>query len=98
MGEAVINCHGIRLLPADAEPADEKHRVSAELIEDEYYVRIEHEMTKTHYISFIAGLTPDGIQMVKLYPEGPAECRLKRRGLKKILFYCNRDGLFSAAV
>lgn len=33
--------------------------------------------------------------MVKLYPEGNAEARFKLSGVKKILFYCNRDGLFS---
>ena len=29
-----------------------------------------------------------------LYPEGNAEARFPIRGMKKILFYCNRDGLF----
>ena len=33
-------------------------------------------------------------QFVKLYPEGNAEARFKIRGVKKIFFYCNRDGLF----
>ena len=66
-----------------------------ERIEDEYYVRIEHSMTKDHYISFVAAASSDGMQMVKLYPEGSAEARLKIRGVRRILFYCNRDGLFS---
>ena len=51
-------------------------------------------MTKQHYISFIAALSPDKLQMVKLYPEGNAEARYKINGVKKILFYCNRDGMF----
>ena len=51
-------------------------------------------MKKEHYISFIAGLSTDKIQMIKLYPEGNAEARFKIDGVKKILFYCNRDGLF----
>ncbi len=34
-------------------------------------------------------------QMVKLYPEGNAEVRFKIRGVRRIFFYCNRDGLFS---
>ena len=95
MGEAVIQCHGIMLTPCQAEETDEKHMIFIEKVEDEYYVRIEHDMTKQHYISFIAGLTSDKVQMVKLYPEGNAEARLKINGVKKILFYCNRDGLFS---
>ena len=98
MGEAVIHCHGVPLTPAQAEEADERHPVFIEGVEDEYYVRIEHEMTKAHFISFIAALSPDGLQLVKLYPEGAAEARLKTRGVKKLYFYCNQDGLFSIAV
>ena len=94
-GEAVIQCHGIMLKPCHAEKADENHRVFIERIEDEYYIRVEHDMTKQHYISFIAGVSSDKVQMVKLYPEGNAEARLKISGAKQILFYCNRDGLFS---
>lgn len=98
MGEAVIHCHGVLLTPAQAEETDEHHKIFIEGVEDEYYVRIEHDMTKQHYISFIAALSPDSIQMVKLYPEGNAEARLKTRAVKKILFYCNRDGLFSVDI
>jgi len=94
MGEAVIQCHGIVLNPCQEEETDENHRIFIERIEDEYYIRVEHEMTKHHYISFIAGVSSDKIQMVKLYPEGNAEARIKIAGVRKILFYCNRDGLF----
>ena len=98
MGEAVIQCHGIILTPCQAEETDENHKIFIERVEDEYYVRIEHDMTKQHYISFIAALSPDKLQMVKLYPEGNPEARVKVNGVKKILFYCNRDGLFSISV
>ena len=94
MGEAVIQCHGIILKPCQAEESDENHMVFIERMEDEYYVQVEHDMKKQHYISFIAGVSLDKIQMVKLYPEGNAEARLKMNGVKRILFYCNRDGLF----
>lgn len=94
MGEAVIHCHGVSLTPCQAEESDEHHEIFIEKIEDDYYVRIEHDMTKQHYISFIAALSSDRIQIIKLYPEGNAEARFPIRGVKKILFYCNRDGLF----
>ena len=95
MGEAEIHCHGIRLVPLEAEPTDEQHMIFIERVEDEYYVRIDHSMTKEHYISFVAAASSDGMQMVKLYPEGNAEARFKIRGVRRIFFYCNRDGLFS---
>lgn len=94
MGEAVIQCHGLILTTCQAEETNENHKIFIERVEDEYYVRIEHDMTKQHYISFIAGLAFDKVQIIKLYPEGNAEARLKINGVKKILFYCNGDGLF----
>ena len=98
MGEAVMQCHGILLSPCQPEETDENHMIFIERVEDEYYIRIEHDMTKQHYISFIAALSSDKIQMIKLYPEGNAEVRVKINGVKKILFYCNRDGLFSRTI
>ena len=95
MGEAAIHCHGIQLTPLEAESIDEQHMIFIERIEDEYYVRIDHSMTKEHYISFVAAASSDGIQMVKFYPEGSAEVRFKINGVRKIFFYCNRDGLFT---
>ena len=77
-----------------AEESDVKHKITVEQIEDEYFIHIQHDMIKTHYISFIAALSSDKIQMVKLYPEGNAEVRFKMNGVSQILFYCNRDGLF----
>ena len=48
MGEAVIQCHGIILTPCQAEQTDENHKIFIERVEDEYYVRVEHDMTKQH--------------------------------------------------
>ena len=98
MGEAVIHCHGVQLAPALPEEADERHMIFIEGVEDEYFVRIGHDMTKEHYISFIAALSMDRIQMVRLYPEGNPEARFKMNGVTRIVFYCNRDGLFSIRV
>ncbi len=95
MGEAVIHCHGIQLMPLEAEPTDERHMIFIERVEDEYYVRIDHSMTKEHYISFVAAASSDDMQMVKLYPEGRVEARFKIRGVRRLFFYCNHDGLFS---
>ena len=76
------------------EPADDAHFMNVEIVEDEYYVTLDHPMTKDHYISFIAALSDQGIQFVKLYPEGNAEARFKRNRVEKLYAYCNRHGLF----
>lgn len=94
MGEMAVSCHGVQLLPEQAEYSDENHIILIERMEDEYYVQIDHDMTKEHYISFVAAISSDGMQIVKLYPEGSSGARLKIRGVKRIYYFCNRDGLF----
>lgn len=97
VGEAEIHCCGLALPPLEAEPADREHPFSVETIEDEYYITLDHPMTKTHYVSFIAVLRTDGWELHKLYPEGEAAARIKIGGARYFYYYCNRHGLFKAA-
>lgn len=93
MGDALVSCCGIILPACEAEEADENHSMRIVPVEDEYFLTIDHPMTKTHFISFIAHVTSDRFQMVKLYPEGSAETRLQLRGKGILYYYCNRHGL-----
>ena len=93
-GETVISCCGITLPALDAEETDEAHELTIENVEDEQFITVDHSMTKQHYISFIAYVTSDRFQMVKLYPEGNAQVRLQLRGRGILYFYCNKHGLF----
>lgn len=95
IGETMVSCHGINLKPLEAEASDENHQIDVSRVEDEYYVNINHIMTKNHYISFIAAVSKDRLQLVKLYPESSAETRFKISGVNKIYYYCNKDGLYS---
>ena len=98
-GQAVVSCCGVTL-PAqnisEAEDADEHHQLTVERVEDELFVTLHHPMTKDHYISFLAYLTGDKLQLVKLYPEGDATARFPMRGAGVLYFYCNRHGLMKA--
>ena len=80
MGDALISCCGITLPPLEAEETDDAHFVTVEKVEDEHFITVNHDMTKTHYISFMAYLTTDRVQFVKLYPESNAETRFQLRG------------------
>lgn len=93
-GEAVISCCGVTLPHLEAEDCDEMHDVKIERVEDEYFVSISHEMTKSHYISFIVALKDNALEIQKLYPEQAAEARFKIGRTEYIYFYCNRHGLF----
>ena len=93
-GEALISCCTIVLPPLVPETADERHPFHAEVIEDEICVSMEHPMTREHFISFLAAVSDQGMQIVKLYPEGGALARFKRSRVKGLYAYCNQHGLF----
>ncbi len=97
-GDTVISCCGITLPPLEAEDVDEAHGVTVEKVEDEHFITVNHEMTKTHFISFIAYLTSDRGQFVKFYPEGNAETRLQLRGRGYLYIYCNKHGLMKKRI
>ena len=98
MGQAAVSCHGIALPPLEAEEPDASHTMTVEAVEDEYFVSVRHEMSRTHYISFLAAVSDDRLQLIRLYPEGNAEARSQRRGVQTIYACCNRDGLFKLTV
>ena len=98
LGDTVVSCCGITLPALDAEDADDCHDLTIDKVEDEHFVTVHHPMTKAHYISFLAYVTSDRLQMVKLYPEGNAETRLQLRGRGYLYYYCNRHGLFRKKV
>lgn len=94
IGEGAFNCHGILLPEVEAEEPDKEHQIDIQIIEHEYYIALKHPMEKKHYISFVAYVTSDGMQMKKLYPEQAGECRFARSGHGLLYIYCNRHGLF----
>jgi len=97
-GEAIVSCCGLVLPPLEAEAEDEAHRIRFEPVEDEYYVTVDHEMSRTHFISFLIAARDDGYEFKKLYPEGGAEARFKIGRTKYLYCYCNHHGLYRATV
>ncbi|MBO5129886.1 MAG: helix-turn-helix domain-containing protein [Oscillospiraceae bacterium] len=94
LGNTVVSCCGLTLPALEAEEADDDHALTIEDVEDEHFATIHHPMTKQHYISFVAYVTSDRVQMVKLYPEGNAQTRLQLRGTGCLYYCCNQHGLF----
>ena len=97
-GEAVISCCGITLPPLEAEETDNDHTINIENVEDEKFITVNHPMTKSHYVSFIAYVMSDKVHFVKLYPEGNAETRIQFRGRGYLYIYCNKHGLMKKRV
>ena len=96
--EGTYSCCGIVLPQLQVEDEDNRHQISVETLENEYYIHMDHPMTKEHYISFLAYVTSDRIQLVKLYPEQNVEGRFTRRGHGLLYAYCNQHGLFQLRV
>jgi len=72
----------------------EKYKINIEDTDVDYYVSVEHEMTKTHYISFMAFVKSDRMFLNRMYPEQMATTHvpsLNRGG--RIYIYCVKHGL-----
>lgn len=93
-GEAEVSCCGRKLTALEPKQSDENHNLNIEMAEDEFYITFEHEMTKEHFISFIACVSWDRVMLVRLYPEQGSEIRMPRIPGGKFYFGCNKHGLW----
>ncbi len=92
VGQGTAICHGITLTPLEAEEDLNGHLPSIQTAEDEYYVSVQHEMKKEHYISFIAAVSSDRVQLVKLYPEVALLQDLKKAMLNTFIIIVTEEG------
>lgn len=97
-GDTFVSCCGITLPVLEAEDIDDAHIVTIENVEDEHFIKVCHDMSKKHYISFVAYVTCDRVQFVKFYPEGNAETRMQLRGRGYLYLYCNKHGLMKKRI
>lgn len=98
MGQGAYNCCGVRLPATEVEEKDIHHQMIIETIDNEYYVHIDHEMKKDHYITFLAYVTSNYSELIKLYPEQNMEGRFAKRGHGFIYAFCMKHGLFRCNV
>lgn len=97
-GEGAFSCCGVTLPPLEAEMQDEVHGMYVERIESDLFLTLNHPMEKDHYISFLAYVTSDRVQILKLYPEQNPEGRLQSRGSGILYACCNRHGLYAVRI
>lgn len=92
--EADLSCCGRRLQPMTPQKAEPHQALKVEPVENDYFISSDHEMTKEHYISFVALLTGDTLLLKKLYPEWDFQLRIPRIGHGMLVWHCVRHGLF----
>lgn len=111
VGKALISCCGVQLPELEIENSieirtensresdiEKNHKINVESVEDELFVSLNHPMSKEHYISWIGVVRFNSVEIIKLYPEGNPECRIKYGRQLKIFAFCNKHGLFEVKV
>lgn len=92
--EANITCCGHRLTAEEPVKASESEQLRVENIDDEWYISSDHEMTKEHYISFVAYVSESTAVISKQYPEWSLQVRLPLYRSGRLVWYCTKCGLF----
>lgn len=98
VGESMVTCCGKQLLPLSANSNNDGREMVIKEIEDEFCIEISHEMQKEHYIVFIAYVGFDRVYTYRLYPEQDCLIRLPKVYSGKIIYYCNKHGLFERKI
>jgi DNA-binding XRE family transcriptional regulator/desulfoferrodoxin (superoxide reductase-like protein) len=93
-GKMDVSCCGRRLTALKAQKEEPPHEMHVQEVENEYYITVPHEMTKSHYLSFIASVSYDRVLVVKLYPEQDACVRIPRIPRADLYLYCSEHGLW----
>ncbi len=91
--ETAVTCCGNKLSAPEPKKADEKDQLKIEDIGGEWYITSDHEMTKEHYISFVAYVSDSSVMMFRQYPEWSININLPMYRSGKLVWYCNKCGL-----
>ncbi len=85
-GPASISCCGRILEAMLPKPENDEHKITVSEIEDDYFVTIQHEMSRDHYISFVAYISYDRLLFIKLYPEQNVELRFPKNVRRNVIY------------
>lgn len=92
--DAAISCCGRKLSALKSIPATDEHKMNIEQIEMEYYITVDHEMSKSHYIYFAAYVHYDTVLLLRLYPEqNPSFYLPVMKSKGNLYLYCTEHGL-----
>ncbi|MBU9737044.1 helix-turn-helix domain-containing protein [Diplocloster agilis] len=89
-----MSCCGKKMKALKPQKANENEKLTVETVENDFYITSDHPMERGHYIAFIALLTGDSILLKKQYPEWDLQVRIPVLAHGRLLWYCNKHGLF----
>ena len=88
-----VTCCGSRLTVLEPKKADEAQKLRVEDTGGEWYITSTHEMTKEHYISFVAYISDSSMMMFRQYPEWEMNITLPAYRRGRLVWYCRECGL-----
>ena len=91
--EAAVSCCGTKLTALEAKEAQDDEKLRIEDIGGEWFISSEHEMTKQHYISFVAFLSDSNVMMFRQYPEWNLQITMPLYRYGRLVWYCTNHGL-----
>lgn len=94
IGESEVVCCGSKVEPCKVHNDTAEHEIRITDNDGEWFIRFNHEMSKEHYIEFVAYVTFDRVLTVRMYPEQSPEVRIPQMRGGCLYYYCNRHGLY----
>lgn len=91
--DAAVFCCGSKLTALDARRASESEMLTVQDIGGEWHITTDHEMTKDHYISFVAYQSDSSLMMFRQYPEWGININLPMFRSGRLVWYCGKCGL-----
>ncbi len=91
--DASVNCCGNKLSALEPIRAEENQKLKVEDAGGEWYISSEHEMTKEHYISFVAYVSDSSAMIFRQYPEWGINVNIPMYRSGRLVWYCNKCGL-----
>lgn len=93
-GNPEISCCGRKLTALKAQKSDNDHTIIVQKNDGDLFITFNHEMSKKHFINFIANVSYDRVLLVRLYPEQGGEIRIPHLNYGKLFFGCTNHGLW----
>ncbi len=92
-GDASVTCCGSKLCALEPRKAGPSEQLDIQDIGGEWYITSNHEMTKQHYISFVAYVSDSSVMIFRQYPEWSIQIHLPMYRYGRLVWYCSRCGL-----
>lgn len=94
-GSASIFCCGRKLDPVSPIETQEFPKITIEEMDVDYYITVDHPMTKERYLAFAALVKSDRVYLHRLYPEQSPSFRFPMISGGKLYVYSTKHGLLA---